>query len=116
MAVGCGLAPTPGKSAQAVRPTAAAAMMTRAGNPLRRCSRVAPMSSCPRLDLTVPYGHSELAEIASSRSKPYGMVREILMTTQLAPSDSPRGDARRRAIIDVARTAFLAQGYAATSM
>ncbi len=38
------------------------------------------------------------------------------MTTQLASSDSPRSDAKRRAIIDVARAAFLAEGYAATSM
>jgi TetR/AcrR family transcriptional repressor of mexJK operon len=38
------------------------------------------------------------------------------MTAQPAPSDSSRSDARRRAIIDVARAAFLAQGYAATSM
>jgi TetR/AcrR family transcriptional regulator, mexJK operon transcriptional repressor len=38
------------------------------------------------------------------------------MTTQIASSDSPRSDAKRRAIVDVARSAFLAQGYAATSM
>ena len=53
---------------------------------------------------------------ASSSVKPYGMVREILMTTQLASTDSPRSDAKRRAIIAVAREAFLARGYAATSM
>ncbi|HXQ11707.1 MAG TPA: TetR/AcrR family transcriptional regulator [Caulobacteraceae bacterium] len=38
------------------------------------------------------------------------------MTTQLANTDSPRSDAKRRAIIAVARDAFLARGYAATSM
>jgi TetR/AcrR family transcriptional repressor of mexJK operon len=38
------------------------------------------------------------------------------MTTQLASTDSPRSDAKRRAIIAVAREAFLARGYAATSM
>ncbi|HLI66862.1 MAG TPA: TetR/AcrR family transcriptional regulator [Caulobacteraceae bacterium] len=31
-------------------------------------------------------------------------------------ADSPRSDARRRAILEVARDAFFAQGYAATSM
>ena len=38
------------------------------------------------------------------------------MTTQLANTDSPRSDAKRRAIIAVARDAFLARGYAPTSM
>jgi AcrR family transcriptional regulator len=38
------------------------------------------------------------------------------MTTQLAAADTPRTDAKRRAIIAVAREAFLARGYAATSM
>jgi TetR/AcrR family transcriptional regulator, mexJK operon transcriptional repressor len=38
------------------------------------------------------------------------------MTIQPAIPDSPRSDARRRAIIDVAREAFLVRGYAATSM
>jgi TetR/AcrR family transcriptional repressor of mexJK operon len=33
-----------------------------------------------------------------------------------APPDSPRSDAKRRAIMQVARAAFLARGYAATSM
>jgi AcrR family transcriptional regulator len=39
------------------------------------------------------------------------------MTSQPAPqTDSARGDAKRRAILEVAKAVFLAQGYAATSM
>src|SRR5579863_8801536 len=45
------------------------------------------------------------------------MVRENLMTLRPAAApDSPRSDAKRRAIMQVARAAFLARGYAATSM
>jgi TetR/AcrR family transcriptional repressor of mexJK operon len=68
------------------------------------------------LDLTVQYGHIAIAALTSSRPKPYGTVRENLMTFQPAVSDSPRSDAKRRAILDVAHKAFLARGYAATSM
>lgn len=38
------------------------------------------------------------------------------MSSELAPSDLSRSDARRRAILDVASEVFLSQGYAATSM
>src|ERR1700731_2894878 len=38
------------------------------------------------------------------------------MSSEIAPSDLSRSDAKRRAIIAVAREVFLAQGYAATSM
>jgi AcrR family transcriptional regulator len=44
------------------------------------------------------------------------MVREILMAIESSPTESTRSDARRRAILDVAKEVFLAQGYAATSM
>jgi AcrR family transcriptional regulator len=45
------------------------------------------------------------------------MVREILMALDhSALTENSRGDAKRRAILDVAKAAFLAQGYAATSM
>jgi TetR/AcrR family transcriptional repressor of mexJK operon len=42
-------------------------------------------------------------------------ITEITPSETL-PLDSPRSEARRRAILDVARDIFLAQGYAATSM
>jgi TetR/AcrR family transcriptional repressor of mexJK operon len=38
------------------------------------------------------------------------------MSSETAPSDLSRSDAKRRAILDVASEVFLAQGYAATSM
>src|SRR5690348_9832704 len=38
------------------------------------------------------------------------------MAADIAPADTSRTDARRRAILDVASEVFLAQGYAATSM
>jgi TetR/AcrR family transcriptional repressor of mexJK operon len=38
------------------------------------------------------------------------------MSAESLPNDSGRGDAKRRAILDVAHDVFLAQGYAATSM
>src|SRR5579862_2413366 len=47
--------------------------------------------------------------------EPYGTVRENLMATDTAP-EGQRSDARRRAILEVGREVFLAQGYAATSM
>src|SRR5579871_1168537 len=48
--------------------------------------------------------------------EPYGTVRETLMATDTAPTESQRSDARRRAILEVGREVFLAQGYAAASM
>ena len=51
-----------------------------------------------------------------SSKKPYGTVREILLPYEAAIPETTRSDARRRAILDVAREAFLARGYAATSM
>jgi TetR/AcrR family transcriptional repressor of mexJK operon len=50
----------------------------------------------------------------SSSEKPYGTVREILMS--LDSAETARGDAKRRAILDVARETFFERGYAATSM
>lgn len=44
------------------------------------------------------------------------MVREILIASDPTPTDGSRSDAKRRAILDVAKAVFLAQGYAATSM
>jgi TetR/AcrR family transcriptional repressor of mexJK operon len=44
------------------------------------------------------------------------MVRENLMPFEAAAPETTRSDAKRRAILDVARAAFLARGYAATSM
>src|ERR1700722_19260332 len=44
------------------------------------------------------------------------MARENLMPFEAASPEASRGDAKRRAIIEVAREAFLARGYAATSM
>src|SRR5580700_4999784 len=44
------------------------------------------------------------------------MVRENLMPFEAAAPETTRSDARRRAIMQVARAAFLARGYAATSM
>ena len=38
------------------------------------------------------------------------------MSSETLPAESARGDAKRRAILDVGREIFLAQGYAATSM
>src|SRR5271165_403530 len=38
------------------------------------------------------------------------------MSSELAPPDLSRSDAKRRAILEVARELFQAQGYAATSM
>src|SRR5271156_4544540 len=44
------------------------------------------------------------------------MVRENLMPFEAASPETNRSDARRRAILRVAREVFLARGYAATSM
>jgi TetR/AcrR family transcriptional repressor of mexJK operon len=58
------------------------------------------------------------------KTQPYGMVRKMTATapdtgvafTAIAPAESAKTEARRRAILDVAAAAFLEDGFAATSM